>query len=256
MLRNTGATLLAYRLLRGRVMTQTSTRLLAIACLAASIASAPACDGSGGGGPGSGNPIHFDSPAVGQQSRYAVLLGEKYGDPADSPFRYVDGVLLAEIVGHDDTGFRVRESFEVPLDVSQDARLEALEPDAVYEYRLRMEGDALTVVYSDANRRSRLFRSWADHALPLADVASPATTIFGWRPALPYCECYEQAYVANGEIHDATYDRLNVVVDNEAMQTDGPGATKIYSAHDGLVRSIHYSWWTRRGEGFDLIAGD
>ncbi len=235
-----------------RTTTTQSTRFLA-ASLLAFTAAAPGCGSDGGG---SVHPISFDDLAVGQRSRYAVLVGEDYASPTESPYRYVDGVLVAEVVGHDDLGFRVREWFDVPVDVTQAAELEELEPGAVYEYRLRVNGDALEVLLAVDHPRSRLFQSWTNRALPLDDIEGQQTAIFGWRAALPYCECYEEAFVVDGQIRGATYGRLNVVVDNEAMQVDGPGATKLYSARHGLVRSTRYSWWTGGGVGLDLIPGD
>ena len=209
--------------------------------------------GSDASSPPSDGPIRFDGLAVGQQSRYAVLVGEEYGNPRESPFRYVDGVLLAEIVGQDDNGFRVRESFEVKVDPSDDVELSWLEPDVAYEYHLGVDEDGL-VVRRDEAEHSRLFPHWVDRALPLGDIATPETDVFGWTTARPYCECYEEAYIASGKVRDTTYGRLNVVVDNEWMQVDGPGATMLYAARYGLVRSATYNWWTRRGVGFDLIA--
>jgi hypothetical protein len=223
-----------------------------MAALLATAAGAGAAGCDDGSDPAQGR-IRFDDLAVGQQSRYAVLVGAEYGNPRESRFEYVDGVLLAEIVAEDDSGFRVREAFEVPVQQHEDGPLSALEPDVAYEYHLRVDGDDL-VVRVDDDQRSRLFPRSEERPLPLGDIATPRTEVSGWATARPYCECYEQAYVADGEIRGTTYDRLNVVIDDEWMQVDGPGFTKIYAADHGLVRSTTYDWWRRRGVGFDLIA--
>lgn len=209
---------------------------------------------------GSDDPIRFDAPEVGQQSRYAVLVGDDYRSPTESPYRYVQGAVFAEIVAQDDVGYRVREWFEVPFHVTEaSARLEDLEPDAVYEYYLRLDGDAIEVLPADGEFRARLFPGWAGRTrstFPLDDIVDRQTEIVGWRTALPYCECYAEAFILGGEIRGETYDRLNVVVDDEPMQVDGPGATKLYSARLGIVRSTTYDWWTASGVGLDLIPVD
>ena len=56
-------------------------------------------------------PIRFDQLAVGQRSQYAVLVGREYASSSQSPFEYVSGTLVAEIIDSDATGFRVREGF-------------------------------------------------------------------------------------------------------------------------------------------------
>jgi hypothetical protein len=192
-------------------------------CLLA-LAIAAGC-GDDGPDPRTGDPIRFDALAVGQESRYAVLVGEGYIDANQSTFRYVDGELAVEVVGEDDAGFLVRESFVAPVDVGESEELDSLDPDEVFEYHLRVDGDALDVIHDDEEPGSRLFAQWSSTELRLDDIPGPETDIFGWKTTLDYCECYEEAFVGDGDINGAVYDRLNVVVDNQDMEVDGPGAT-------------------------------
>jgi hypothetical protein len=210
-----------------------------------------ACSGSSTVAPG--QPIRFDRPEIGQRSRYSVLIGHDYFSASPSPFEYVDGVLVAEIVDHDASGFRVREAFAAPSEVDPRVR-DMLDSTGVYEYYLGVQDNTLRVLPTDGELRSRLFpASRAAPQLPLADVTDPVVAIFGWKTTLPNQGDYLEAAIRDGEILGATYPHLNVVIDNTAVPVDGPGTTWLYDATHGVVRSTHYSWWTQNGTGFDLM---
>jgi hypothetical protein len=196
-------------------------------------------------------PIRFDQLTVGQRSQYAVLVGREYGSSSESPFDYVSGTLVAEIIDADATGFRVREAFASPDDVAQEVR-DRLDATGVYEYYLRVERATLHVAPAEAELRSRLFPMAVDPELPLG-VSGPEVEIFGWKTTAPYTEGRMAAAIVDGELLGAAYPRLDVTIDNVRMRADGPGATWVYSAQHGLVRSSHYAWWTRAGTGFDLM---
>src|SRR5262249_49328020 len=149
---------------------------------------------------------------------------------AASPFRYVDGVLLAEVIAEDSHGFRVRERFDTRPDPTQAPELALIGPDDVYEYYLRVVDGNLEVELLGDDPRSRLFPMTSGRQLPIDDLAGDETTIVGWRAGFDYCECYREGFVANGEVRGAAYERLNIVMDDEPMQVDGDGATKLYSA--------------------------
>jgi hypothetical protein len=196
-------------------------------------------------------PIRFDQLAVGQRSQYAVLVGREYASTSESPFEYVSGTLVAEIIDSDATGFRVRESFASPDDVAAAVR-DQLDAAGVYEYYLRVERDTLHVAPAEAELRSRLFPMAIDPELRLG-VSGPEVEIFGWKTTAPYAERRMEAAIVDGELLGAAYPRLDVTIDNVHLQADGPGATWVYSAQHGLVRSSCYAWWTRAGTGFDLM---
>ena len=208
-----------------------------------------ACSDSENLQPGQG--IRFDALEVGQISRYEVFTGTGYRTSDSSTVSYAGGVLVAEIVDEENAGFVVHEYFDSPPTVSS-AVEQRLQLDQTYIYTVRVEDEVLKVEASGDELRSRLLRPMPD--LPLIDVASPQTELLGWKTKLPYCECYREAFVADAAVRDHSYPRLNVLITNEMMQADGPGTTYIYSADDGLVRSVEYSWWTGEGVGFDRIA--
>ena len=60
-------------------------------------------------------------------------------------------------------------------------------------------------------------------------------------------------FVENFTLFGETYERLNVIVDDTAMQVDGPGQTFVYAEESGIVRSAGSSAWTGVGWGWDLL---
>jgi hypothetical protein len=194
--------------------------------------------------------VRFDAPAIGQVSRYRVLVGQKYRAPDESPFQYVDGTLIAEVIAVDGSGFRIREAFEDPGKVPEAVR-SWIDADATAEYDVRIERSILHIKPASGEQRSRLF-PWRDPALPL-EAGGATVELFGWKTTVPYREARTEAVVLDASLLEESYPRLEVVIDNEPMQVDGPGSTWVYAADAGLVRSSHYSWWTNEGIGFDLI---
>ncbi len=192
----------------------------------------------------------FDALEVGDTLRYRVLSGQQYPSQTESPYSYTSGVLVAEVVASTANGLLINEYFEV---VPGDDELPWGVDDTTYEYLIDVVGDDLRIIPNGSFFQSRLFPSWGAPELPLADITNQQAQLFGWKTTLGYCECASEAYVVDGGINGATYPRLNVVVRNEGMQVDGPGATYLYSGDFGLVRSIQYSWWTGEGIGYDLI---
>lgn len=216
-------------------------RLLLLVCL---------ITGACGGGDAKGQ-IRFDHLEIGQHSSYAVLIGADYASRTSSPFEYVSGVLVADVVDRDERGFRVREAFASPDEV--DARVhDQLDASAVYEYYLSVQDGTLRVLPVAEQLQSRLFPTRDIASLPLREIADPVVQIFGWKTSQPYNEDYTEAAIIDGELLGVSYPHLNAVIDDTPMQTDGPGTTWLYSATVGVVRSTHYSWWTLTGTGFDL----
>lgn len=197
--------------------------------------------------------IRFDSLEIGQVSRYKAFIGQNYRSPNLSPFEYIGGVLVMEIVDQNSDGWVVKEFFESAPNVPEHLRT-FLDPDTTFTYALRVEQDVLRVIAQGTELRSRLFFPRVRPDLPLRPFGEHETELMGWKTTLPYCECYREAFIEDAEVGGRTYPDVNAVVDNDFMQVDGPGATYLYSAEDGLVRSVWYSWWTGEGLGFDRIA--
>lgn len=197
---------------------------------------------------GSPNPIRFSQLEVGQTSVYGVFVFS----PPDSSFEYVDGLLVAELIDRDATGFRVRESFSSSAEVD-DRISDLVNPDRVYEYYLSVDDDVLRVLPAGTDLQARLFPHWygGPVELKLADVTSPVVQLDGWKTTLPDGSEPAQAAIINGRIQGATYEHLNVLVDNSAIPADGPGLLRLYSAEHGLVRSAVAALLLPRGVGHD-----
>ncbi|HLP96590.1 MAG TPA: hypothetical protein VK168_21255 [Saprospiraceae bacterium] len=196
------------------------------------------------------NQLDFSNLAVGQKSKYLLLLGEGYAWGQADNYVYLDDTLVLEVVAQDpQKGFLVEERLQYQQDLSS-TWLEA-DKDSVYTYYLQATTDSLKVIPVTGNyTRSRIFNL---RALPLVQVANPEVHIVGWMTDLPYCECDRKGFVKNYTQFGRIYPSLNMLMHNSPMSFDGPGLTFIYSANDGIVRFSIYSWWTQSGYGFDLL---
>ena len=87
----------------------------------------------------------------------------------------------------------------------------------------------------------------------MADISTPKFDMPGWKTNLGYCECRRTGYLEDYNLFGRAYQRLNVLVDNSPMATDGNGETYVYSKFYGIVRYSTYSWWTQDGYGWDLL---
>ena len=201
------------------------------------------------------NPGHirFDDLAVGQRNKYLIFLGEGYYDAAYDQYAYTDDTLKVEIIAQDDKGFLVEESLDVVGEINDWLKDDR---DSVYQYYIKIENDSLKFApKTGLYLGSRLWRYWwsSKKGLPLAKIESPETEIKGWITTLPYCECYHQGFAKDYKLFGKNYERLNVIVDDQAMALDGPGKNIVYAPEYGLVRFVTYSWWTSTGIGWDLL---
>ncbi len=197
-------------------------------------------------GPG---PVRFDQLTVGQRSRYLFFICDHYGSPAQGTQTYAPDTLQLVVAGQDGDGFRIEESL-TPGSASLHGAMNVLDPDSTYTYWLQIVGDSLWV---DARTRSRIFWAPTERYYPLAPVAGPETQFVGWQPDLRYHESLVTAYVRDHTQLGQSFDRLNLLMDNRAMQYDAAGDLFAYAADHGLVRWASYSWWTRGGTGWDLV---
>ncbi len=198
------------------------------------------------------DPIRFDQLAVGQRSRYIGLDGENYRQGNGSEFVHSADTLVLEIVGQDAQGFQVNEVIHYGAGSSN---WNSHSRDSTYSYYLTVTNDTLHLVPNVTDYlRSRLFVYYSSSdGLPLAEFADPKVDIKGWKADFPFCACRETGFTKKYRLFGKKYPRLNVLMDNTAMQTDGLGHTYVYSAKEGLVKCALYNAWTADGYGWDLL---
>lgn len=200
----------------------------------------------------SGPPIYFDSLAIGQISKYLVLTVKGYNSSQNNQIEYSDDTVQLKIVAKDNLGFKVEEKLFYTGDTHE--WLKDFK-DSTLVFYLNIVNDTLVATAEPGEQLySRLLRYYAgDGRLPLADIPGPLAEITGWKTDLPYCECDKQAYAENYTFMGKNYDRLNILILNHDMASDGNGRTYMYNKKE-LVRFSYYSWWTQSGYGLDLIA--
>jgi hypothetical protein len=199
--------------------------------------------------------IRFDSLEVGQRSVYVFFWCDHYGYPSVGTSTYDQDTLLVEVRREDPEGFLIRESL-TPGSVSHSGPPNVPDPDAIYEYHVQVHDDTLFVIKPQGTgwyEGSRIFLARTDR-FALAPVAAPQTYFVDWQPDLPYHEDLMTAFVPTHVQLDRPFDDLNILQDNRAMQTDGPGFLFAYAGNHGLVRWAYYSWWTQAGSGWDLLS--
>ncbi len=199
-----------------------------------------------------GNPIRFDSLAVGQTTHHIALEGKQYNSGQTNQFTYSDDSLQLSIIAQDAHGFLVAESMRYSGAVSEWLNYYK---DSVLYYYLTVVDDTLRIKKPGSTfLYSQIFHyQIAMQGLPLSKFSNQSLTIEGWKTSLPYCECRRTGYVEQYSLFGASYPFLNVLVENSAMSLDGNGETYVYDARTGLVRSSTYSWWTSDGYGWDLL---
>ncbi len=195
--------------------------------------------------------IRFGAMEVGQKSRYLGLLGAEYYSSLDS-FFYTQDTLQLEIIGHDDNGYLVEETYRYAAPVSP---LLEYEKDSIFRYYFQVVNNTLQVKQVGSTYiHSRIFGYLGGmQGLPLSDISSPKLEIGGWKTSLNYCECHQIGYAEAYRLFGQLYPRLNILVENSPMALDGNGETYIYSKSNGIVRFSTYSWWTQTGYGWDLL---
>ncbi|MCC7246443.1 MAG: hypothetical protein IT269_12240 [Saprospiraceae bacterium] len=203
--------------------------------------------------PNNSGPIRFDHPFVGQQSKYLLLTGEDYYQPAaPNDFIYQSDTLQLTIVAQDVNGYIIEEKLLYNGSVTPWL---ASDKDSIYHYAMKIENDSVKIKKLSGNYfRSRIFGYHPNYyGLPLQSFTNQKTEIIGWKTDFSYCECYRTAYTENYTQFGINYNRLNVLIQNSPMQLDGPGETFVYEKQYGIVRASTYSWWTQSGIGWDLL---
>lgn len=203
------------------------------------------------------NVIRLDKPAVGQVSRYVRFWGEDVSDPLNFKFRYLTDTLEIRIAGRDSLGWIVQEQLTPYSESLHDSPDKLAWADSVFQNRFRVDADSFYLL-ANGNLfpyytipRSHFFRPPVH--LPIATVLENPTRIQGWKTLEPYCECFRKAYADEYMHFGYPLPHLNVVIDNRNMATDGPGHLHIFHPKFGFIKVASYSWWTRAGEGWDLL---
>ncbi|HAD13658.1 MAG TPA: hypothetical protein DCF33_14630 [Saprospirales bacterium] len=200
------------------------------------------------------NYIDLNNLSIGQKSKYLLLWGEEYRVGDGSNYFYLDDTLILEVVAKDpQKGFMIEERFHYLGDVYT-SWLED-EKDDVFQYFLKVSQDTLSILpVTGSFYKSRIFKSeYNGLKLPLAPIDQPEAQILGWFTNLSYCACNTKGFVKNYTQFGRIFPKLNLVVNNWPMASDGPGATFLYGPSEGFVRFSYYSAWTGSGYGFDLL---
>ncbi len=198
--------------------------------------------------------ISFEHPQVGQKSLYLLLKGEDYKSNHNFNFSYVNDTLAAEIVAKNEKGYLVKE-YLTPGSASLNGENNVAFADSAIYYYLDFQGDLLFLHQVQERLTSRIyfFQFSNEQFLLLAGRRELQVGIKGWKTDLPYSTDKIDAFTSNMELLNAQYDTLNIAIDNRPLKTREPGFTHIFSKKYGLVRSSHYSWYTSKGFGWDLL---
>jgi hypothetical protein len=197
--------------------------------------------------------INFQSPEVGQASRYLLLRGDDYKNNANSSFSYLPDTLAIEIVEkHRDT--LLLKEYLTPGSVSLNGQNNVAFADSTIYYDLLLESDMLYLRNRHFRMTSRLFfLPSPPEGLSLRAYDNLEVAFQGWKTELPYATNLQTAFAENFELLGVMYDHLNILIDNRAMKNKSQGCTHVYSRKHGLVRSSQYSWYTGKGYGWDLL---
>lgn len=185
------------------------------------------------------NCINFESPSVGQESRYLAFEGEQPWEEQPT-LRYLKDTLIVRILSKTGDLFQVEE-------------YRTSNPSDLLRHTFQIKADTLYVKVIPRNNYpdSWLFNA---QAFPLQPLSAPVVQLKGWNilvfaekdPSTGVLKDYEQL----GSI----YNSLNVYHDYSPMLYDGAGHYMLYSQQYGVVRSVTLSAWQGKGLGWDLVA--
>ena len=196
--------------------------------------------------------LTLNSMRVGQAARYRYFDGTGFPTHLNEDLTYLDDTLVLKVVEENDKGFRVAEYLEAgSLSLRGGGKL--VDPDSVYSYYLRTDGDALLVEpRSGAQLRSRLF-GYGINTFPrfrLDDVLGPDVTN-GWEGE--WCACEKAASIEFMTVDGTAYQDLNLLLDNTQTQVDGLGLLFHYDPSGAFVRNGFHEPQRNRAYGWDLM---
>lgn len=198
--------------------------------------------------------INFQNPEVGQRSQYVLLLGENIKHTANTRFEYMSDTLVAEIVEKEGDKYLINEYL-----TSNSASLlnedNVANPNDTISYFLIKNPEMIQIENLERRKPSRLFflRSSDTEGLVTEENHDLPLKMESWKPTIPFTKNYITGYLEAYRLFEATYEHLNVVIENRPMVNRSSGYTHVYSMNNGLVRSSTYSDITSKGFGWDLI---
>lgn len=187
------------------------------------------------------NRINFQSPQVGQESRYLAFEGLKPYEQ-QPVLRYLNDTLVVRITGQTGAIFQIEE-------------YQTSEPAIRLRHSFEVQADTLFV---DITPRSNYPDSWLFNAagrlkMPLKTLSSPVVPMQSWNVRPFYQNAPGLGMVLNYEQFGTIYNNLTIYHDYSAMTYDGPGYYFLYSKAAGVVRTVYFNPWQGRGLGWDLL---
>ncbi len=189
--------------------------------------------------------IVFTGLKPGQANYYVRLVGENDRDLINNAFHYENDTLIVAVVGRDSFGYKLAETLS-PNSVSKGTGCYVKDTNIYY---LNIINDSLKI---RAGTHSIIFRD-----LPIYEFNNNPVNQYGWKTSISWSN-YSQdtsGYIINFQTPGKTYERLNVLVKNKAMERDAPGRGYIYSKEAGIVRMTEYGGYkgSPEGGGWDLL---
>jgi len=174
----------------------------------------------------------FDNFEVGQVFHYRSFEGENYYDFDNNEFNYTHDTLEVEILEVRDSSVLVSEKL-----ISESENYE--EFLIVNEWRLGNNQLEIELKEGEFVINSHLFMNGGVHGenlvLPLDDLDVELTEIVGWKTSW-LCECNHELYAEEFQLFNTYYPRLNIVMRNIEMVSDGSGKTFYYNRSQGVIR--------------------
>lgn len=200
------------------------------------------------------NAISFESPAIGQVSRYRRYVGER-------PFfwikcfEYFNDTLVIEIIGKDENGWILKDYYTPGSEVftGTDSSYEAKYASKIEEFYLKVNIDTITMFLIDDNDpltwENRLFT--ISSALPVGGVTKFVQKC--WKVETDSLACPLAGSVKSYKHLGNNFDNLMVAKAGCMSGSDGPDFIYAYSMKLGLVHFEQLSMWDGMGYGWNLI---
>lgn len=197
--------------------------------------------------------LNFSDWEIGDKFSYVMLSGEGYWDSNPS-FEYTGDTLICEVIDKKENEFVVKESLSRNSSIFTAPEPYYYNADSIFINNWSVVEDELYIIPTGINNyfRSHLFyREYVPIALN--EFVEEKIEINSWITDYNSTDFNKELYAEDFTLLGQSYDRLNVVVNNEAMAADGPGFTYIYSKDHGIVRTTTVSPWFGTGIGWDRL---
>lgn len=186
------------------------------------------------------NCINFQSPQVGQESRYLAFEGNRYQDNRES--KYKKDTLVVKVTAQNGSTFLFEEFL-------------TSNPDSIRNYKVMWSQDSIKISLPSYYGDSWLFYGGYKPFLNIALEPEDADSIElkGWE-AFIICDtapCY--GYLPEHAQQQSRYENLYVYHDYGPIASDGTGYFAIFNKKFGVVRSATAGGWVPIANGWDLI---